>query len=466
MRRIELRTPFLSFLALVAILRALLAQEPPSRLWVQLERARQEYEYWASEWERAQELYRQGLISEGDLRRTERDYRNAVLAYQEARLLAQGALFRIRIERAIKSREPDGSIQVRLRLRRDSAGPDPAVSGWDLPQGPIYISLMNPDGTVVAFPYEHRLPSLAPGQSAELTFALLEDHDVIRVRLTEGGQTYELPILLERRDAQNRLALTAEPFSQAADFGSRATYRLKLEYFGSTAETYQLRVSGLPPTVAYDFQETATQARMTHIQVDPMTRVRTLLLVVYLPERPVDPVQADRPLTFRVEVTPTGGTAPGSSATVSLELIPRGVGRLRLSVANLYEEIQPGQAVTRPWTVINVGERPLERVALQVEPPWQWQVFRSPETVDRLKPGEKATIQVTLRPPPDVTVGDYEATVQAVAWTGTQPIRSDPFRFRVHVATRGTVAGPALLLGALLLLLVGLVAAGIHIMKK
>jgi hypothetical protein len=441
----------------------LFAQESSRRIWFRVEEARQAYEYWASEWERAQELYRQGLISEQDLRRTEREFRRAALVYQEARLEAQGAVLRVRVERALKYLDRDDRIRVRLLLRRDAADIGGPI---DLPTGPIYVSLLNPDGTAIARPYEHRLGSLPPGSQAVLEFVLLEDRDTVRVRVAEGGQVYEWPILLERGGRPDPLALTAEPFSQVADLGTQAAYRLKLEYFGKSQEIYQFRVTGLPPGFAYDLQDAETQARLTQVRLAPTTRTLPLVLVVYLPERLPDPVSIGQPLPFEVELVPSAASGSKSGVRVRLELIPRGVGRLQVRTVNLYEETRPGREVTQVWTVTNTGEGTLDRVTLRVEPPWQWEVLRSPEAVPHLAPGEKADFRVILRPPSEVAVGDYEATVWAEAWTGTRPTRSDSLRMRVHVGAPGSIVGTVALLGSLVLLLAGIVFVGLRLMRR
>ena len=64
-------------------------------------------------------------------------------------------------------------------------------------------------------------------------------------------------------------------------------------------------------------------------------------------------------------------------------------------------------------TLKNIGTRDLVDIRMVVEVNTEWNYTVSPEVIRALKRNEETEIQVTLNPPSDISVGEYEAKVNA-----------------------------------------------------
>ena len=148
-------------------------------------------------------------------------------------------------------------------------------------------------------------------------------------------------------------------------------------------------------------------------------------------------------------------------ARLPLELVARGAGRVELLPANLFVEAAPGDSVGVPVRVRNVGSRAVADVRLAAENGTQWPVAVVPSRVAALAPGEARTVSLTIRPPADTPTGDYEVRLSAeTAESDGRDHRSDVEDrvLRVRVASRTGTIGTGALIGAFVVVAVGLVA--------
>jgi uncharacterized membrane protein len=304
----------------------------------------------------------------------------------------------------------------------------------------------------------------------------------VTVRCVYGDKSEEKKIFLQKDESADRVVMTSEQFSQEADLGSRASYDLTLELFSSASNVYKLDVVNLPRQVTCDFLEEQTNARLSQLKFSQDVNTRKLVLAVYLPDR-YDSTSfvIDRPLLFFAVASPRSPkeqvmdreklyTGPEldrmNISYVQLELVPRGVGRIQVRATNFYHELKPGENVQMNLTVYNDGTRRLDNIKVRADVPANWVPTVSPDLLESLMPGKDAVVAVSLSPPPEISVGDYEATIKTESYASNKKVESEDKKVRLHVTAGTNMFGTALLVLLLVGVMSGVVVFGIRLSKK
>jgi len=151
---------------------------------------------------------------------------------------------------------------------------------------------------------------------------------------------------------------------------------------------------------------------------------------------------------------------------VKLEIIPRGTGKIELEAANLYMDIKTGDIVTMKVTAINKGTLRLNSIKPAVDVPldWKWEI--TPDVIRELEPGKKYDVNMKFTPPTDISIGDYEIKIKAVAFSAGTTVESDSKLMRIHVESPPNVLGTALLVIFLIGLVATVIVFGIKITRK
>jgi hypothetical protein len=455
-----------------------------------LEKSQSDYGVQKKEFERQKVLYAKGLISEREYRESEGRFKSAQITYQQAILSLAFEQPHITIDKAIKYQARGGKKKVRLTLRNTTGG---LVAGKQIQLedfegfrtdriANVYVSLLNDKSSIVSQPYEAKLAAMAYNVPVTIEFFLLQDLDNVAVRCVYGDKAEEKRIFLQKDETADRVLLTSEQFSQEADLGSRANYDLTLELFSSTDNVYKLSVFNLPRQITADFLEAQTSARLSQVKFSQDVNTRKLSLAVYLPDRyDSTTLFIDRPITFFAAAVPRdkvdlleAGNRPVTTreldqqgiSFVRLELVPRGVGRIQVRAANFYHEIGPGGVVQMALTIHNEGTRRLDNVKVRADVPVNWSAVLSPDLLPALLPGKEATVTISISPPADVSVGDYEATVRTESFASNRKVDAEDKKIRVHVATGANVLGTAALVLLLVGLLTGVVVFGVRLSRR
>lgn len=462
-----------------------------------LVRAKAEYEHAETEYGRARELFERQVISDQELaaRRAERE--RARVNYLQQSLAAASVQPHIAVERAVKSRGPDGGSRVRLALRNTTGGAaeaerlegaiDPALLA-QLRSGEareVYVSLKaepGPAGAIISAPYERRIARMRSGQAAVLEFGLLRDADEVVVSVGHGGTTEERKIYLEQDASADIVAVQSTQFSQEADLGAQATYDLRLERFTRGRDVFRLAVVGLPRGVAAEFRDPASGARLTQLRFPEGTGQRELQLVVTLPRRAEGGLRADEPVPFWAMVLDPESDARLRAAAgtpdeereaaalragkAKLEIVPRGIGRIEVRAANLYHEIRPGDSVAMEVVVRNAGSQAVTGLRLRADAPQGWEARVDPELVPELAVGAQRRVRVVLAPPRGVTVGDYEARLRTESAAGDRRVEAEDKTLRVHVTSAVNWVGTGLLGILLVGIVAGVVTLGARLVRR
>ena len=455
-----------------------------------LEKTQSDYRMQKQDFQRQKLLHDKGLISERDYSQSEASFKAAQITYQQAILSLAFEQPHITIDNGIKYQGKDGKKRVRLTMRNTTGG---LIEGRKIELedfegirtdriANVYVSLLNDAKAIVSKPYEAKIESMPFNKPIAVDFFLLQDLDNVTVKCVYGDKTDEKKIFLQKDESANRVLISSEQFSQEADLGARANYNLTLELFSSSDNVYKLDVFNLPRQISCDFLEDPTNARLSQVKFSQDINSRKIALAVYLPDRyDSTSFMIDAPITFfaaaipRTEAEKVADKEKKYTAAeldrmnisyIRLELVPRGVGRIQVRAANFYQELRPNERVQMNLTVYNDGTRRLDNIKVQAESPLNWTSTILPDLVPSLLPGKEETIAVTIIPPSDVSVGDYETTIKTEAFASNRKVDSEDKKIRIHISSSANMLGTAALILLLVGILVGVVVFGVRLSRR
>ena len=349
----------------------------------------------------------------------------------------------------------------------------------------IYVSLLDvTDDTNIVKPYEVKIPVLGYNEIAELTFQLQKDVESLKVSLDYS----ELPepdirlIYLQKESALDVVNVSSLRFSQEGNLGSSVTYDLTLDRLAETENTFQLRVINLLNRLSFEFQDPETKTRQSQVKFTQEQSKRDLSLIVYLPEE-LDATYLDSTLEFYVavldetEATELGGVnnrldlpadriAGIQGGVERFELIPKGVPEIEVFVPNAFQTIKIGEEVNMTATLQNIGTRDLVDIRMIVDVNTDWKYTVVPEVIGSLKRNEEKEIQLTLSPPMDIGVGEYQAKLNAEVTVDNRKFEARDRSITVQVESKTQMSVTTLLFGALILLMIGIVIVTIRISRR
>lgn len=460
-------------------------------------RAQAEYERAEQAYQRQLALQKQGLASASQVETARAAMENARVDYLQAALAIVFASPHVLIDRAVKSQRPDGRMYVKLTLRNEaqttaegiklSAIIDSTLLKQLRPdQIPdVYVSLKDQagsNGVIIGSPYEAWIPVLKFNDPVTLTFRLLKDVDAVTVSVSYANQSSERRVLLEKDASANIVSVQSSQFSQEADLGGSATYDLSLERFTSDAGAVRLAVGGLPPAIRYEFRDPSSGARLTQMRFPEGSTSQTLSLVLTLPARDAGDFALDKPITFWAFALDGRAAARFNEATADsltaaevtkipagkakLELVPRGIAQIEVRAPNLYHEITRGDSVVMDVALRNSGSRVANSIRLTADAQPDWRTRVVPELIPEIPMDSEAHVTVTLVPPANVGVGDYDVRLETDALSAEQHVDVEDKTVRVHVTPPSNWLVTGLLVLALAGALVGMVIFGLKLTKR
>ena len=349
----------------------------------------------------------------------------------------------------------------------------------------IYISLLDvTDDTNIVKPYEEKIPILGYNETVELTFQLQKDVESLKVSLNypELPQPETRLIYLQKESALDVVNVSSLRFSQEGNLGSSVTYDLTLDRLAETENTFQLRVINLLNRINFEFQDPETRSRQSQVKFTQEQSKRNLSLIVYLPEE-LDASYLDNTLEFYVavlddtEASELGGVnnrldlsadqiASIQGGVERFELIPKGVPEIEVFVQNAFQTIKIGEEVNMTATLQNIGTRDLVDIRMIVDVNTDWKYTVTPEVISSLARTEEKEIQLTLSPPADIGVGEYQAKLNAEVTVDNRKFEARDRSITVQVESKTQMSVTTLLFGALILLMIGIVIVTIRISRR
>ena len=349
----------------------------------------------------------------------------------------------------------------------------------------IYVSLLDvTDDTNIVKPYEEKIPVLGYNETVELTFQLQKDVESLKVSLnySELDTPETRLIYLQKESALDVVNVSSLRFSQEGNLGSSVTYDLTLDRLAETENTFQLRVINLLNRLSFEFQDPETQSRQSQVKFTQEQSKRNLSLIVYLPEE-LDASYLDSTLEFHVAVLdeteanelggvnnrldlPVDQIASIQGGVERFELIPKGVPEIEVFVPNAFQTIKIGEEVNMTATLKNIGTRDLVDIRMIVDVNTDWKYTVTPEVVGSLSRNEETDIQLTLSPPTDIGVGEYQAKLNAEVTVDNRKFEARDRSITVQVESKTQMSVTTLLFGALILLMIAIVIVTIRISRR
>ncbi len=460
-----------------------------------MNRAQTEYQTALREYERARDLRTRNLNSESDLERARNMMEGARVNYLQAALAIVFATPHVLIDRAVKFQRGDRKF-VRLTLRTENASAEAdklsdlidstllrQLRPEEVPN--VFVSLKDDSpngGAIISSPYEARIPVLRFGEPVQLEFRLLKDVDVVTVSATYANQAQDRRVFLEKDASANIVTIQSAQISQEGDLGTEVRYELQLERFTSDASGVRLEVGGLPREIRYEFRDPTSGARLTSLRFPEGVTSQRLILALAIPQRDAGRFSLDRAIPFwafaldaeaaqrfaqlgRDSLTDAEARAI-PAGKVRLELLPRGIGRLEVRAANLYHTIVRGDSVAMDVTVHNSGSRAVSNVRMTVDVPPEWHARVQPELIHDVAIDGDARVRVTIVPPADIGVGDYDARLKTDALSAERQVDTEDKTVRVHVDPPANLAGTIALVTLLVALVAGVVVFGLKLTRR
>ena len=350
----------------------------------------------------------------------------------------------------------------------------------------IYVSLLDvTDDTNIVKPYEEKIPVLGYNETVELTFQLQKDVESLKVSLNYPElETPEMRLIyLQKESALDVVNVSSLRFSQEGNLGSSVTYDLTLDRLAETENTFQLRVINLLNRLSFEFQDPETQSRQSQVKFTQEQSKRNLSLIVYLPEE-LDASYLDSTLEFYVavldeaEANELGGVnnrlddlpaeqlASIQGGVERFELIPKGVPEIEVFVQNAFQTIKIGEEVNMTATLKNIGTRDLVDIRMIVDVNTDWKYTVVPEVIGSLVRNQEEEIQLTLSPPSDIGVGEYQAKLNAEVTVDNRKFEARDRSITVQVESKTQMSVTTLLFGALILLMIAIVIVTIRISRR
>ena len=384
-----------------------------------------------------------------------------------------------------------GQMMVTLQLKNTStteamsinASPEEIAAANEIRS--IYVSLLDvTDDTNIVKPYEEKIPVLGYNETVELTFQLQKDVESLKVWL--NYPELDLPetrlIYLQKESALDVVNVSSLRFSQEGNLGSSITYDLTLDRLAETENTFQLRVINLLNRLNFEFQDPETKSRQSQVKFTQEQSKRNLSLIVYLPEE-LDASYLDSTLEFyvavldEVEAEELGGVnnrldfsaeqiASIQGGVERFELIPKGVPEIEVFVQNAFQTIKIGEQVNMTATLKNIGTRDLVDIRMIVDVNTDWKYTVVPEVIGSLGRNEETEIQLTLMPPEDIGVGEYQAKLNAEVTVDNRKFEARDRSITVQVESKTQMSVTTLLFGALILLMIAIVVVTIRISRR
>lgn len=475
---------------------------------LELEQARADMETARVEHEEMKGLFEKKIVTIDDLNKAKQAYGNAVLRFEGAEIQLEKTKLEflkdntfIAVTEAKKYRTEEGDYKVSVSFRNGSDLRKSRTSMGDTTLTDVELaSLLNIDNIIVSLygtanrsvaalvgdPYQQIIPVLQHNDTVTLDFDLLDRTlDEVTIVLEYLGDRREYTVKLKKDAARDLPTIASTQYAQEGQLGSKIRYDLELERLASTEQSFSLVVLNLPRAVSFAFLDPGSSARLTHLKFTEERSSQHIQLEISIPEK-LDEKHVDANIDFTVVVTrpaelaeigeirqkhgedmiPAEEIVRIRGSKVGLKLIPIGVGKLDILVANLFKEVKRGDPIGFKFTLLNSGTLALRAVTPELSLPLEWEGTTEPKTRKVIDPGEKVVFAVSLTPPADIAIGEYSIKLGADGRAGIETVEATEKDFTVRLAAESNVTGTLVLVGVLVLLVLGIAIASVRISRR
>jgi hypothetical protein len=348
----------------------------------------------------------------------------------------------------------------------------------------IIVSIVD-NSSSIGKPYEQIVPTLPYGGEEKLKFVLLKDVQEAGVKLQYLDQNVTEKIFLEKESLQKVPTVAAAQFSQEGQLGTEIRYDLGLEMLVTSDTSFSLAVTNMPPQIKCSFIDSKSGARITSVRFTEEVSKHDLQVRASIPQK-LEVDMIDKTIDFQawvitakqlerlnklkreyvVKVIPKEKLSEIEGARVDLALIPKGAGRLETLINNLYVEIKPEQDVNIKADLHNSGTLTLFNIIPEISPPLGWTAEITPKSIAQLAPDDKESIRIHLKPGPEVSVGEYEAQIEARGQSGSEVVEALEKRLKIRISAETQIATTLILVLSLVGLIGAVVVFGVKLSRR
>ena len=415
---------------------------------IALEKAKIRLDLSERQWSNARELLEQNFITQEEFLRIDLQYRTDRLNFYQFMLSVIYDNPHISVVRADKITDVNGEVFIDLTIKNTSGGnyglEETILSDMsDIPLAitglfNLYVSIKDFQRTIISQPYEYHILRLNFNEEYSIRFRILKDLDSAIISTNYGDRISEKQIYFTRRQDRNLVSIIPDIYAQEIETGQMATFRLAMEYFGNTRQSFTVAMEGLPEIFTWDVISLANNVTMSRLVFSPADTRQNYGLRVRVPERLGASVEFDRPIEFNLSLRNAAGEIAGIS---ELQIVPTARVSMRLVVNNLFwrgndtEEIRFAQI-----RLENEGMRPITNISAELFLPANWEYEITPERIEILNPNDRIPIELRIRMPADVLPGIYQIRYRMIGNSVNRVLQTAEIEFRAEVVKKTNVA--------------------------
>ena len=128
--------------------------------------------------------------------------------------------------------------------------------------------------------------------------------------------------------------------------------------------------------------------------------------------------------------------------------------------------MKTGEEVLVRVDLLNTGTLEVEDVHLVLTPPLGWTYTTKPDTLKRILPGEKEPVNITLVPPKDLGVSEYDVRVEAVGYEGNERVEAREKDITIRVEAQADIIRNAFIIGGVIALVIGVAVVSIRVSRR
>lgn len=475
---------------------------------VSLEKSKTQFDKERDNYKQMNDLLTRGIVTGDELTQAREDYENAEFNYRNAQIALEQELLtilegttHISVVQGQRYRTRDGVYKSRIVLKNTSNAKlasivEQAWAKYRKESAPkdvktllnidhIFVSILY-NGILIGNPYELHIPSLPYGEERALVFELQEQNaQNIQVQIRYLGRTDRRTIYLQKKSAEDVVMVRSLQFAQEGNLGSSVLFDLGLERLSESEKTFTLDVANLPEKYRYRFEDGGKQ--VAKVKFAQGKSKLNLNLRVYVPEE-MPPEELDQSIHFFAVVADAQKAGPLRTLKKKhvaklvpekaldklkvgyefLELTPRGVGEIELTLANFYYETElPNREVPLKGILLkNTGTVLLTDVRVMKDVPHEWEIAIQPEVIPVIEPKEEHPIEIRVILPEDVDTGEFPVKIWAECDLEGEFIKTQEKDIKVKIKSKTSLTTGLILVGGLVLLLIAVAGFTIKLSRR